>query len=92
MPDWLLFLQCVLGVYYFSFVVTKLAGPFGVFRELRKRFKTDLIHCGICLGLHLSCAATVLLWAFDLIPLTLTPFYAAALAGANALLQQKDEY
>lgn len=88
---WLLFTQSVLSVYYVSLIVTKLAGPFGVFRELRKRFKTDFIHCPICLGLHLSCAATALLWAFGEVPWNLAPFYAGGLAGASSLLHLKDE-
>lgn len=55
----------VLAVYYWSFVVTKLAGPWALFRKLRAWNKSDLTACPHCLGFHLAVIAAAWLYAFE---------------------------
>lgn len=58
-------LLAILGVYYVTFIITKLAGPWKMFRKLREKAKTDLVSCPHCLGFWCSAVAATWLFVFE---------------------------
>lgn len=84
-------LLAILGVYYWSFVITKLAGPWTLFRRLRARFKSDLVSCPHCLGWWLALAAAGWLYHFDSYAPWQLPLLWAGIAGGSSLIHSFDK-
>lgn len=58
-------LLAILAVYYWSFVVTKLAGPFALFRKLRAWNKSDLTACPHCFGFQIAIIPAAFVYSPD---------------------------
>lgn len=76
----------VLSCYYWSFVVTKLAGPYALFRKLRAWNKSDLTACPHCAGFWMALAATAWLgWSSDYQPWQLPVLWFGIAGGSSAI-------
>lgn len=81
----------ILGTYYWSFIVTKLAGPWTIFRKLRARFKSDLVSCPHCLGAHLALTAAAWLCWFGEYQLWEFPLLVFGIAGGSSMIHLFDK-
>lgn len=81
----------ILACYYASFVVTKLAGPFALFRKLRAKFKSDLVSCPHCLGFWCALAASGWLFYFGAHEPWEFPLLWFGIAGGSSALHLFDK-
>lgn len=80
----------ILACYYWSFVITKLAGPFKAFRWLRAKVKSDLVACPHCIGFHMALIASLWLYRFDSYALWELPLIWFGIAGGSSVLHSFD--
>lgn len=89
----LLFCAAILAVYAVSLMVSKLAGPGGVFSKLRRATKGSLkegISCPICTGTWFAGLCVAFLCQLHDVPWIELPLWVFAVAGGNALLHLFD--
>jgi len=91
----LLFLACVLATYACSLIVSKLGGPAGVFRLLRRKARGSVkegLECPICTGTWVALLLTGYLWWFGHVPTDLVPVYWFAITGGATIVHLLDRF
>lgn len=84
-------LLAVLSVYYWSFAVTKLAGPFALFRKLRAWAKTDLVACPHCAGFWMALLAAGWLFRFGEYEWWQAPILWFGVSGGSSVIHSFDK-
>jgi len=79
--SWSDLLMLICGTWYLSFVMTKLAGPFGIFKDLRERPLFSIFRCIYCLSFWVGLGLYALMY-YDYPE----PVYVAGIVGGAHLL------